>query len=149
VDSVLPMIEPQIAAKGLHHVIDVPPHVLVAADSEKLQQILLNLLSNAVKFTPPGGNIAVTTGERPERPHELFLRVADAGIGIPDRRLDSIFEPFVQVENESRGSEGTGLGLTISRNFARGMGGDLRVRSVLGEGSVFTITLPKGTLPAE
>jgi signal transduction histidine kinase len=71
-----------------------------------------------------------------------FVRVADTGRGIPADKLDSIFEPFTQVDSShSREGQGTGLGLTISRDLARGMGGDLRVRSEPGVGSVFTVTL--------
>jgi signal transduction histidine kinase len=142
--GVLPMVEPQIGAKGLRCDVDVPADLVARADREKLQQILLNLLTNALKFTPAGGRITVDAAHRPERPDALFLRVADTGVGIPGDKLASVFEPFVQVDtSHARRSEGTGLGLAISRDLARGMGGDLRARSVPGQGSIFTLTLPR------
>jgi PAS domain S-box-containing protein len=145
VADVLPMVEPELVGKGLAVAVDVPAEVRARADREKLRQVLLNLLSNAVKFTPAGGRVRVDTPTRAEgeMPAEVvFLRVADTGIGIPADKLEVIFDPFVQVHrNLTRATEGAGLGLAISRDLARGMGGELRARSVEGEGSAFTLTL--------
>jgi signal transduction histidine kinase len=114
--------------------------VLVRADAEKLQQILLNLLSNAVKFTQRGGQIAMACVVVDA---DVHIEIRDTGIGIPDDMLDRIFEPFVQVRSElTRPVEGTGLGLAISRALARGMGGELTARSEMGHGSTFTLILP-------
>jgi signal transduction histidine kinase len=78
----------------------------------------------------------------PASTEQLYLRVRDTGAGIARDKLDAVFEPFVQVRGAyAPGSGGTGLGLTISRDLARGMGGDLRARSELGQGSTFTVTL--------
>jgi signal transduction histidine kinase len=140
--EVVPMVEPQLGAKGLTYAVNISEEVCVRADRDKLQQILINLLSNAIKFTPRGGHVVVDTGRRDPVDERLFLRVSDTGVGIPRDRLENVFEPFVQVGGETRPSEGTGLGLAISRDLARGMGGNLRARSVPGEGSVFTLTLP-------
>ena len=135
-----PLIAPQIAAKHLTFDWTPPADGLsVRTDGEKVQQILLNVLSNAVKFTPPGGTIGVEV----RRAEGLVqIAVSDTGIGIPEDKLDVIFEPFVQL---SRGltqhNEGTGLGLAISRDLARAMGGDLRAESVVGRGSRFTLEL--------
>ncbi|HEY0971106.1 MAG TPA: ATP-binding protein [Gemmatimonadales bacterium] len=139
------MIEPQIAAKQLRYVIQIPdPGLAACADGEKLQQILLNLLSNAVKFTPPAGAITVECATDASRPGTALVHIKDTGIGIPEDRLADIFEPFVQVDvKHSREGEGTGLGLAISRDLARGMGGDLTVESAPGLGSTFTLTLPR------
>jgi signal transduction histidine kinase len=151
VGGVLPLVEPQLAGKGLAFEVRLPeergaPSVLARADREKLAQVLVNLLSNAVKFTPAGGRISVEVSPSPAaggRPAGACVRVRDTGIGIPADKLDVIFEPFTQVRAElTRTREGTGLGLAIARDLARGMGGDLRVESVLGEGSTFTVTLP-------
>jgi signal transduction histidine kinase len=110
------------------------------ADSDKLQQVLLNLLSNAVKFTPEGGRLSL---EWAIRDSSVEIQVVDSGIGVPCDRLESIFEPFVQVDTSlTRVHHGTGLGLAISREFVRGMGGDLRVESTPDLGSTFTVTLP-------
>jgi signal transduction histidine kinase len=115
------------------------PDLWVEADPEKLQQIVLNLLSNAMKFTEPGGEVFVEWQSRDER---VDLRVRDSGRGIPPDRLNSIFEPFVQVDaNLTRTAQGTGLGLAISRELARGMGAEFLVESTVGSGSVFTLRL--------
>jgi signal transduction histidine kinase len=142
--DIAPMIEPQIRARSLQYRVHLPdPDLTIRADKEKVEQILLNLLSNAAKFTPPGGSIEVACAMREDRSDVVFIRVTDTGIGIAEDKLASIFEPFVQVNaGHTRQAEGTGLGLAISRDLATGMGGDLRVRSTLGAGSSFTLTLP-------
>jgi len=143
-NDISPMIEPQIRARSLHYRVNVPdPDLTIRADKEKVEQILLNLLSNAAKFTPSGGSIEVTCAMREDRSDVVFIRVTDTGVGIAEDKLASIFEPFVQVNSgHTRPAEGSGLGLAISRDLATGMGGDLRVRSTLGEGSSFTLSLP-------
>ncbi|MEA2569767.1 MAG: hypothetical protein QOI24_1768 [Acidobacteriota bacterium] len=116
--------------------------IAVLADPNRLQQILLNLLTNAVKFTPPRGVIAVsceTDGNR------VRIRVRDTGIGVPPEQLARIFSPFVQLDStgtRAARSGGVGLGLAISRDLARAMGGDVTAESTPGAGSVFTIDLP-------
>jgi signal transduction histidine kinase len=136
------MITPQLESRNLAFTCHSDsPHLDVFCDSEKAEQILLNLLSNAVKFTPPGGSIELSTAI--EGPAVRIL-VRDTGVGIPPDKLDAIFEPFVQVErNLTRTAEGAGLGLAISRDLARAMGGELVVESVYGAGSTFTLTLPR------
>ena len=135
------LVAPQLRAKALSFDVVRPPRGLaVRTDREKLQQILVNLLANAVKFTERGGRIALhaSAGDG-----EVFFAVEDTGRGIPARQLDRIFEPFVQVDPAlTRTHEGAGLGLAISRDLARGMGGDISVRSTPGEGSTFTLRLP-------
>jgi signal transduction histidine kinase len=138
--SVLPMVGPQMAAKALRSEDDVPD-LVARADREKVRQIVLNLLTNAVKFTPDGGTIRMSADEENDR---VLLHVSDTGIGIPADMIERVFEPFVQVNlRPSRISEGTGLGLAISRDLARGMGGELRLQSTLGVGSTFTLELPE------
>ena len=142
-DAVEPMVAPQMDARGLEfrrmEVAGKEPLVALA-DPEKAQQVLLNLLSNAVKFTPQGGRITLMADRRDSR---INVHVVDTGIGIALARMEDIFEPFVQVDTSlTRTADGTGLGLAISRALAREMGGELTVRSVVGEGSTFTLTLP-------
>ena len=134
------LVAPQARAKGLTLVVAAcPPQRSARADPEKLRQILVNLLSNAAKFTDPGGRIDVSC-----TPDDAWMTISveDTGIGIPSDKLDSIFDPFVQVRSDlTRTHEGTGLGLASSRDLARGRGGDLSVRSVLGAGSAFALML--------
>jgi PAS domain S-box-containing protein len=117
------------------------PKYRAYADPERLQQILLNLLSNAAKFTPAGGTIVVECGATRE---SMRVRVSDTGIGIPEDKLQTIFEPFVQLDRgQSPEMGGTGLGLAISRDLARAMGGDLTAESIPQKGSTFYLTLPR------
>ncbi len=142
VAEVMPMVEPQLSAKGLSATVEVDPSLMAWADPDAVRQIALNLLSNAVKFTVHGG-VIVDAAQRDGAPGEIYMRFTDSGIGIPDKKHDTIFDPFVQVRRGlTRQVDGTGLGLAISRDLARGMGGELRVRSVEGKGSTFTLTLP-------
>jgi signal transduction histidine kinase len=140
------LIRPQMEARQLRYVKRVPDGVRVRADREKLEQIVLNLLSNATKFTEPGGSVELDCAAAAGA---VGLRVRDTGCGIPPDQLESVFEPYVQVQGAApRSAEGgTGLGLAISRDLARGMGGDIRVESRLGEGSTFTVLLPPDTDP--
>lgn len=144
VDSVLPMVEPQYAARRLELIVNVDRDLHAFADREKVQQILLNLLSNASKFTPPNGSVTIETPPHSSpRNGMVTLGVRDTGVGIAPDRVSRVFEPFVQVDDShARRAEGTGLGLAISRDLARGMNGDLGVSSVVGVGSTFTLTLP-------
>ena len=111
------------------------------ADAEKAQQVLLNLLSNAIKFTEPGGEVRLECACTED---VAAVRVVDTGLGIPPEKQEAIFQPFVQVDQQfTRQGHGTGLGLSISRELARAMGGDIVVESVVGEGTVFTLRLPR------
>jgi signal transduction histidine kinase len=135
------IVAPQVRAKEQR--LEMPEcdgHLSVRADRDKLRQILLNLVSNAVKFTPEGGRIVL---DCVRANNTVRLRVSDTGIGIPEDRKRTIFEPFVQAGRAlNRTHEGVGLGLAISRDLARAMGGDITVESEVGRGSVFTVSLP-------
>jgi PAS domain S-box-containing protein len=134
-------VEVQLRAKGVRFVHRrCAPDVRVRADPDKLQQILLNLLSNAVKFTPSAGTVTLSCERDGDH---VLLRVSDTGPGIAEDRCETIFDPFVQVDQRLvREHHGVGLGLAISRNLARGMAGELSVTSVVGDGSTFTLRLP-------
>jgi len=140
--SVEALVFPQLTAKSLTYESHCDHDGVVArADSAKVTQILLNMLSNAVKFTDQGGHVAVSCVAEDG---VVCATVQDSGRGIPAEKLDVIFEPFVQVDRQlSRPVEGVGLGLAISRKLARGMGGDLTVESEVGQGSTFTLRLPR------
>jgi signal transduction histidine kinase len=144
------LVAPQLRAKGLGYAWSgAPPGLAVQADREKLQQILLNLLGNAVKFTDaragvPGRiEVACSVDEGGEATGgRVRIQVRDTGEGIAAEELERIFEPFVQADQRlTREHAGVGLGLAISRDLARGMGGDLTVASAPGTGSTFTIVL--------
>ena len=136
------MIEPLVAQKGLVlEDVVCDPDLVVHADAERIQQILLNLLTNALKFTPPDGRITVACGGTEDT---VRVSVADTGIGIPKEKLDAIFEPFFQIKGGSTIEGGIGLGLAISRDLARAMQCDLTVESEFGKGSRFTLTMPRG-----
>jgi signal transduction histidine kinase len=120
---------------------DAPPRIV--EDATRLRQIVFNLMSNAIKFTHQGSVSLSAKVEVFDHGEELVISVADTGIGIPADRLADIFESFSQVDGSvSRIYGGTGLGLSICRSLAAAMGGDISVRSALGEGSVFTVRLP-------
>lgn len=136
------IVTPQFAKAGIAYGREPgAPGLTACADPDRLQQILLNLLGNASKFTPSGGKVSVRWATDGERVH---IAVADTGRGIPPELLSQIFEPFVQVNRDidARKQKGMGLGLAISRELARAMGGDITVHSVVGQGSTFTVSLP-------
>ncbi|HTY98914.1 MAG TPA: ATP-binding protein, partial [Rhodocyclaceae bacterium] len=131
----------------LHMAADVPR--FVATDVGKLRQILINLLSNAVKFTRQGGvDLDIGVEARDHRKVTLSLVVRDTGVGVPADEIERIFQPFYQTEYGIQTGEGTGLGLTIARQFAELLGGRLSVASVVGKGSAFTLRLPVETAGA-
>jgi PAS domain S-box-containing protein len=142
-----PLVEPLVRARSLEYscTLDGAPAV-ARADPDKVQQILINLLSNAIKFTQPGGRIGIDYGASSE---SIMIHVRDTGRGVSADKLESMFEPFVQLDRRlSSSHEGTGLGLAISRDLARGMGGELSASSTPGAGSCFTLTLPRASPPA-
>jgi signal transduction histidine kinase len=132
----------QATAKGVTLTV-VPSEraIFVTADAERFQQVLLNLITNAIKFTSKGGGITVTCDV--EAPMAR-IRVQDTGVGIHRVDIDRVFEPFVQIDRHltQATQQGVGLGLSISRDLARAMHGDLTLQSTEGVGSTFTLTLP-------
>jgi signal transduction histidine kinase len=149
--DVTAMVEPQMTAAGLsfNSSLVTEPY-LVMADAEKLRQILINLFSNATKFTPVGGRVSFGVAPHDTDEKLVELRVSDTGIGIPADRLEHVFDPFVQLASVSvPSSQGVGLGLAISRDLARGMGGELTVWSREGLGSTFTLTLRRADRAGE
>ncbi|GAA2521052.1 hypothetical protein GCM10010201_18510 [Pilimelia columellifera subsp. columellifera] len=115
------------------------PALRALVDPLRFRQILENLLSNAVKCTGAGGAVTV---EAEALGIDLKVRVIDTGVGIAPADLDRVFDEFTQVGDHSRRCGGTGLGLALVRRIARAHGGDITVRSVVGEGATFTVVLP-------
>ena len=143
------LVEPLFAAKKVTcelAPVDDPAEtpLIVRADGEKVRQVVINLLMNALKFTAAGGRVTLSAGRCPDAVSMACVRVSDTGIGIPASKLEAIFEPFVQLAPPLTSQrDGIGLGLAISRDLARGMGGDITVESVEGQGTVFQLALPK------
>jgi PAS domain S-box-containing protein len=142
-------VAPLVAGNGNRLDVQVDPALdLVVTDVTKLRQVLLNLLSNATKFTD-GGRIGLAVGPAPGDPDAVELVVSDEGIGMTAAQMARLFEPFSQAEaSTTKRYGGTGLGLVISRRFCRLLGGDLTVESRPGDGSVFTVRLPRRATPA-
>ena len=134
-------IEPELRRKELSFVsVPCDPSLTVVADPEKLQQILVNFIGNAMKFTPAGGSVSVGAARERDR---VRMWVSDTGIGIPHDQLERVFEPFFQVDRgTTRTYAGIGLGLAIARDFARAMGGEVKLESEPGKGSTASVELP-------
>lgn len=119
----------------------------MAVDPDKLERIMLNLLSNAVKFTEREGSIFVNVSDKEDG---IEISVRDTGIGIPEDKLNVIFERFRQVNNLlTREREGSGIGLSLTKNLVELLGGNIRVKSKQGEGSEFIVWLPYSYVEGE
>jgi signal transduction histidine kinase len=134
------------AAKGVELIIDVAADIpaQLTGDPHRVRQCLMNLVGNAVKFTASGEILLrVALAEPTEGRRSLRFEVHDTGIGIAQEALATLFEPFVQAETSTtRRFGGTGLGLSIVKKLVELMGGEIRVSSATGKGSVFSIVLP-------
>ena len=112
----------------------------VDGDRERIEQVIMNIVSNAIKYTPDGGQIDITAGMEDK---QVFVRISDNGIGIPQKDLPRLFERFYRVDKaRSRASGGTGLGLSIAKEILNQHHGEIAIDSVYGEGTTVTITLP-------
>ncbi|HEX2188738.1 MAG TPA: PAS domain S-box protein [Longimicrobiaceae bacterium] len=135
------LVEPLALERGLGFRVEVPePGPALVTDSGRVQQVLVNLLGNAVKFTA-AGEVSLRLAEEDGA---VVFTVHDTGVGIEPEQLERIFDPFWQVDQSiSRRTGGTGLGLSVARQLARLLGGEVAVESVPGDGSVFTLRLPR------
>jgi signal transduction histidine kinase len=140
-ESMDPLVAPLAQAEGIAFSIqECDPELYLYADDERVRQVLLNLVGNAIKFTEVGGWVTLSCSAV-EGGVEIVVR--DNGIGIPPEKQDKIFDPFTQAHRRlDHPQTGVGLGLAISRDLARGMGGELTVESKPGTGSTFTLRLP-------
>jgi len=136
-------LRPLAEAKKVSLETDVPDaDIRIEADLDLLKQLLLHLGGNAVKFTAPGGQVRIAA--QADSDHGLVLTVSDSGIGIPENQLDRVFERFYQVDQSLvRRFGGTGLGLALCKSIVEVHGGTIMVESVVGEGSTFTVRLPR------
>ncbi len=151
------LVAPQAAQRNVTlHLTETTEHIMYLGDVDRVRQVLVNVLGNAVSFTPPGGSVDVVAARATEPPPGsaltggpwCIIRVEDTGPGIPSDKLAHVFEPFVQISSEGQASrKGSGLGLTVSRQLALLMGGELTAASS-GTGAVFTLWLAEGAVPA-
>lgn len=146
----------RVAQKGLRLLVDIAEDLpsSIRADRQQIHHIIHSLMSNAIKFTPPKGEIRLSFA-RPEKGVNLSfsglkpqtavaISVSDTGIGIPEDKLQTIFEAFHQLDSGlTRKYEGAGLGLAVARGLTHALGGELHVRSIEGQGSVFTVYVPE------
>jgi signal transduction histidine kinase/DNA-binding response OmpR family regulator len=140
VDQVRNTVEPLAAQKKITIRVEEINAGTIIADAAKVKQMLLNLVSNGIKFTDENGTVTIKASRFNDT---VELAVADTGIGIAKQDFDRVFHEFQQLDTGvARQQAGTGLGLTLTRRFANLHGGDVRMESQLGKGSVFTITLP-------
>ncbi|MBW4427840.1 MAG: response regulator [Nostoc desertorum CM1-VF14] len=151
-DSLQEMLQIKAKSKGLQLIFERSPKVpqCVRTDESKLRQVLINLLGNAIKFTQ-FGSVSLRVREKTENLEtsnpqfsilsHLHFEIEDTGLGIAPVELDNLFKPFVQTEAGRKSQQGTGLGLTISQQFVRLMGGNITVRSSLGQGTIFAFEI--------
>ncbi len=135
------IVRPEALARGQSLEVESATATTVAADANRLRQVLVNLLENGVKYTPPGGRIRMRAATREVGGDRwAFMAVEDTGPGIPADELEAIFEAYHRATDDER-APGAGLGLSISRGLVRQMDGDIEVTSTLGAGSTFTVRL--------
>lgn len=149
VGEAVDLMRPLADQRGIQLVLDSSGvcDCYVFADRQRAKQVLLNLLSNAIKYNRPRGSVAVSC-EQPDATR-MRISVTDTGSGIPTERLGLLFTPFERLGAEQTGEEGTGIGLALSKRLAEAMGGGLSAASTLGQGSTFTVELPRVEGPVE
>ncbi|MCH8172010.1 MAG: PAS domain S-box protein, partial [Proteobacteria bacterium] len=143
VDSSIIMVSERALRAGVAVYTDIPDDLpWLKGDKLRIKQILLNLLGNAVKFTPANGEVTVSAGLR--NGGGIFLAVEDTGVGISEKDLERVTEPFAQAASSmTRGHEGTGLGLALAKSLVELHGGSLLIESRTGEGTQVTVRFPK------
>lgn len=134
--------QPLAASKGLQLTLQTPDSLLIQSDSARLRQIVTNLVSNALKYTE-AGSVTITARIKPDAADCVILEVSDTGIGIDEKHLSKIFQPYVRLHSAKTQSEqGSGLGLSIVERLVARIGGSLQVESQLNHGTRFEITIP-------
>ncbi len=133
------LFEPTAEDKGITLSCEVAENSRFVGDSRMIQRMLSNLLDNAIKYSLPGGSVVISIAEKDA---QVRVSIKDTGIGISSKDLPHIFERFYRCD-QSRSQAGIGLGLSLARAIARAHGGDIAVTSVLNQGSIFTIILPR------
>ncbi len=143
-ESLESMLRLKAQSKGLQLIFDLAPELqpVIKADEGKLRQVLINILGNAIKFTKSGGvSLRAKVGTSEASTCELIFEVEDTGPGIAPEEIDNLFEAFGQTQTGRESGQGTGLGLPISRKFIELMGGEIKVSSTVGQGTVFVFNI--------
>jgi sigma-B regulation protein RsbU (phosphoserine phosphatase) len=151
IEEAVLMVHPTATLRNQSLLAEDVAEMTLEADPDRLRQVLVNLLGNAIKYTEPGGTIRIGAAV-PEQGERRWgtIAIADSGPGIPAEKLEVIFQPYYRLPDAGVDApEGVGLGLAISRELIRKMGGDIEVESEPGHGSVFTVRLPRAAAPAE
>ncbi|MFB0533647.1 MAG: ATP-binding protein [Anaerolineae bacterium] len=143
ISKVIELVQTSAEEKGLELEVEIAAEPLVLVGIEDgLERVFMNLVSNAVKYTPAGGSVAVRAWSED---NQIKVKVSDTGIGIPEEALPRIFDEFYRAKNaKAMEKEGTGLGLAIVKDVVEQHGGQISVESAVGQGSTFSVTLPKG-----
>jgi PAS domain S-box-containing protein len=148
VEESVDLVRSLAETRDVRLVVDRPgPDAYVFADQQRAKQVLLNLLSNAVKYNRPGGSVTVSCRDRGAT--QVRISVADTGPGVRPEMMSRLFAPFDRLDAGQTDVEGTGIGLTLAKSLTEAMGGTLHVESVLGEGSTFSVDLPRVEGPVE
>jgi signal transduction histidine kinase/CheY-like chemotaxis protein len=147
VNEMLTLIVPLAEKKGIEvkNKISQSPHLYILADRTRMKQVLLNLMSNAIKYNREGGSVTLESNKHQEG--KIHITVADTGKGIPGDRLKDLFKPFNRLGAEKTEVEGTGIGLSLTKNLVENMAGTISVESQPGIGSCFSIELPESKMP--
>jgi len=147
VNETLTLIVPLAEKRGIEVNNKIPqsPHLFVLADRTRMKQVLLNLMSNAVKYNREGGSITLESNRTQKG--RIQISVADTGKGIPGEKLNDLFKPFNRLGAEKTDVEGTGIGLSLTKNLVENMAGTISVESQPGVGSCFSVELPEGKMP--
>jgi signal transduction histidine kinase len=132
------LFQPLADEKGIQMVVRVFQAVMIQGDKHKLQRMATNILENAIKYTPPGGKVTVSLFQEADT---VTMICEDTGIGIDESDLPKIFDRFYRCDT-SRSEPGIGLGLSLAKAIAKASGGDILVKSIIGQGSSFIVSLP-------
>ncbi|MDX1319495.1 MAG: ATP-binding protein, partial [Oceanospirillum sp.] len=117
-----------------------PEDDIILTDPQRLKQILINLINNGIKYNRVNGGLRISVTSNSSN---ITINVADDGLGIPVGKLEELFQPFTRLHDKSHDIEGSGLGLSICKNLAELLEGSIQVQSTPGEGSIFSLTLPR------
>ena len=135
----IPLLQLYFERKNVKLSADIEPNIIVGITQIDCEHIFLNLIENALRYTPTGGNVSISLNKEGE---SALLKISDTGIGIEPEYIDQIFEPHIQIKDISSSKQGFGMGLFIVKTIITRVNGNIKVDSIPGEGSLFTVALP-------